>query len=270
MWPYVLGIFIAATLAVKTAYSEFDSVSPAVSYCLNYKGAVKLSDDHAILCFDGPINADRDTSAVYELKPGGFFVVRSNGGFATPAIILSNILLRKNATVIIYDYCLSACANYFLIASLTTHVVKGTIVAWHGAPQTVYCAPSDIEVMEKFHRNAIERMKFNRDAPDEYVTGVLSPELICKTGELSDAFFRQREIDNRHIFKPQTAYTRKMFDFAMKVALDKTNIFWMWNPKNHGDYFKSRIIYESYPSSQEVVDELIGQLGLWMRVFYDP
>jgi hypothetical protein len=46
---------------------------------------------------------------------------------------IANILREKDALIVLYDYCLSACANYILIASGQAYVVKDTIVAWHGA-----------------------------------------------------------------------------------------------------------------------------------------
>src|SRR5712691_5139699 len=113
IWPCIAGIVLAVTLDVKSARCEFDGPRHAVDYCRPYTGTIKLSDDGTILCFDGAITADRNTAAFHELKQNGFFVVRSPGGYAAIGIVLSEILLDKNATVIIYDYCLSGCANYF-------------------------------------------------------------------------------------------------------------------------------------------------------------
>ena len=171
MWSYVLGIVLAG-IAHGAAYSEFDAFSSAAIYCSRHKNAIKLSEDRAILCFDGPITADRDATAFHELKQDGLFVIRSPGGFAPVAIILSNILLEKKATVIVYDYCFSACANYFLIASFKTYVTKNAIVAWHGGSPRIYCGTGDLERIRKSHREA---------PPTD---GSPPPELICKSGEL--------------------------------------------------------------------------------------
>ena len=257
IWSCVLAVF-AATLALKPAYSEFDNVLPALNYCQKFNNTIKLSDDRAILCFDGPITANRNADAFHQLEQNGFFVIRSTGGFAPVGIILSNILQEKGATVIVYDYCLSACANYFLIASSRTYVSKNAIVAWHGGPQKTYCTVSDLETMKKSYRNA------------PIADGRLAPELVCKTGELLEAFFSQRGIYDRHIYSPQTAYTKKMVEMAARETANKRKIFWMWNPQNYGDYFKSRIIYESYPASQDNVDKLLTRHRLGIRVFYDP
>ncbi len=254
------GIVLASAISHEAASFELDKFSLATTYCSNFRNAIKLSEDRTILCFDGPITSDRDTAAFYDLKQNGFFVVRSPGGFTPVGIILSNILLEKKATVVVYDYCLSACANYFLIASLQTYVTKNTIVAWHGGPPGIYCGTGDVERMRERYR----------DAPTIDGLPAPSPELVCKTGELLQAFFKERGIDGRHTYRPQTAYTRKMFDMAVTEALNKRRIFWMWHPQNYGDYFKSTITYESYPTSQDEVDDLITRLRLGIRVFYDP
>jgi hypothetical protein len=256
----IFGIVFASTTPYEAASFELEKFSFATTYCSNFRNAIKLSEDRTILCFDGPITTDRDVAAFYELKENGFFVVRSPGGFTPVGIILSNILFEKRATVVVYDYCLSACANYFLIASLKTYVTKNTVVAWHGGSQKIYCGPGDIERLREYQRNA----------PTIYGLPVPPPELVCKTGELLQAFFKQRGIDDRHIYEPQTAYTKKMFDMAVAEALNKRRIFWMWHPQNYGDYFKSTVTYESYPSSQDDVDDIINRLQLGVRIFYDP
>lgn len=43
----------------------------------------------------------------------------------------------------------------------------------------------------------------------------------------------------------------------------------MWSPENYRDYFKDRIVYESYPSKDEVA-EIVSRFQLGIRVIYDP
>ena len=47
---------------------------------------------------------------------------------------LADILRDRHATVVVYDYCFSACANYLLIASDLTYVLKGSFVLRHNSP----------------------------------------------------------------------------------------------------------------------------------------
>src|SRR5439155_24941513 len=47
------------------------------------------------------------------------------------AAALSGIVRHRHATVGVHDYCFSACAMFFLIASHQSYVLKGALVAWH-------------------------------------------------------------------------------------------------------------------------------------------
>jgi hypothetical protein len=90
----------------------------AVDYC---RGTVPrpmaLSSDRRILCFDGWVDDGMDLSPVRDLGEDGLFVVRSFGGHAATAIALSYLLRDRHATIVVYDYCVSACASYFFVAS---------------------------------------------------------------------------------------------------------------------------------------------------------
>jgi hypothetical protein len=87
-------------------------------------GQLALSTDGQILCFDGPIARDMDVSLAKDLKQNGLFVVRSPGGYLGPAIELSDIVRDRQASVVVYDYCFSACAEFFLIASHQTRATS--------------------------------------------------------------------------------------------------------------------------------------------------
>jgi len=84
-----------------------------------------------VLCFDGQIFPDLDISLTDRLRGGGLAVVRSFGGDAVFAIRLAEAFLERHATVVIYDYCLSACASFLLVASTKAFVLKDILVAWH-------------------------------------------------------------------------------------------------------------------------------------------
>jgi hypothetical protein len=89
---------------------------------------------NAVLCFDGTIGRDLDWDNFHKLKNNSLFVMRSIGGDGISAMKAADILLEKHATVVVYDYCLSACADAFLVASKETSVAKNTVVAWHSVP----------------------------------------------------------------------------------------------------------------------------------------
>lgn len=103
----------------------------ASDYCRSATARpIALSDDQAILCLDGLIERDTDLSPAKKLKEGGLFVVRSAGGHIASAIALADVLRERRAVVVVYDQCLSSCANYLLIASDRSYVLKGALVAW--------------------------------------------------------------------------------------------------------------------------------------------
>src|SRR5690349_15855391 len=135
-WPLVVSILLAL-LQPCASRAQDEPVDKeiyhlAVEYC---RGTVPrpmaLSSDRRILCFDGWVEKDMDVSLARDLGEGGLFVARSLGGDIASAIALSDLLRERAATVVIYDFCLSACADYIFIASHRTYVLKGSLVAWH-------------------------------------------------------------------------------------------------------------------------------------------
>ena len=105
----------------------------AAAYCANESSSAKLNEDGMILCFDGFIGHNVPIDLIGKLNDGGMFVVRSPGGYGMVAMKMADVLMARNATVIIRDYCLSACANYLLVATSRTYVLKDALVAWHRA-----------------------------------------------------------------------------------------------------------------------------------------
>jgi hypothetical protein len=243
-------LWVAAALgfAISDAQGRSEAISRAVQECLSQwpspKGqAGRLSDDGSVLCFDGPIDLDLDLTPLSGLQRDGFFVVRSPGGYNEKAMTMADMLAEKNATVVIRDCCWSACANYLLIASNQTYVLANAIVAWHGGHAN--CGNPEVA-------GAIRRL---------YVP--------CYSSDQSRDFFAKRGIDSRHIVMPQTRYSKQMLYAAMPSATDKRSLLWMWHPKNHRDYFKDRIVYESYPD-EDFVYAFMRQWRERVRFIYDP
>ena len=256
-------IFSAILLFSELARSEVSPTSAATNYCSNYNVAnpgnetrIQLSEDRRTICFDGVIKPDLDAATFERLADDGFFVVRSWGGYTEPAMAISDILLQRRAKVVIRDYCLSACANHFLIASYETYVMENAIIAWHGGHPRVSC--DDVE-----RAGLMSTTTESRKRVDFWKAN-------CHKTQAVNDFFSKRGIDGRFIYQPQTQYTKKIFDAALRGSGNRQTIFWMWNPQNHQSYFKSKIVYERYPQSQDEVDEIIGQHRLGIRVFYDP
>jgi hypothetical protein len=258
---FFLAVIMTIVPHIEEARSQSDEVEHALDTCRQLPRTITLNDDRTVLCFDGPIEVGMNLSVSHRLKERGTFVMRSPGGYDREAMLLSNILREKDALVILYDYCLSACANYVLVAN-RTYVAKDTIVAWHGGRRPTVTA-------EKCRG---EGLKFLREdlAPYYGPDTNRAVDDICETDALHRTFFQERGMDNRHALEPQTYYTRKMVKLISSEQIDRTRVFWMWNPKNYGDSFKSRVSFVSYPQSQDEVDSLASKLRLGVRIVFDP
>jgi len=228
------------------ALAHENAIAEAVKYCRHFAGLVGLNDDHTILCFDSRIIPGQESASIPNLRDGGMFVIRSSGGSVKAAIEIANVLQQKNALVVIYDYCLSACAGFIFIASAETFVTRDAIVAWH-AP----CSSASIK---------------------EYT--LAEKEKRCATIIPPSEFFNRRAVDRRtsveqFVYSPQSEHTRKMVQIAYDGAEYYGDVFWMWNPRHYNSYFKAKIAYESYPASQSEVDEIAKKLRL-PNIIYDP
>jgi hypothetical protein len=259
---FVISVLLAAVFGLRPAHSAFEDLSAAVAYCRGHGGLVKLNEDQTTLCFDGPIIDGQDDIPFHQLKQNGMFVVRSNGGYTLAAINLANILREKDARTVIYDYCLSACVNFFLVAASQAYVMRKTVIAWHGTFERAHCRGQVLEIVRKSGREYY-RLPQGDSIPENI-------RKICQAHDLVEMFFKQRGIADRHVYEPQPEGIKKLFYLAMKQGGDGTNIAWMWNPRNYGEYFKIPIVYESYPASQAEVDQILADAGLRVQIFYDP
>jgi hypothetical protein len=259
---FVMSAVLAGFFLPQPAQSAPLEVSTAVAHCRERRGLIQLSDDQMLLCFDSKVFKEQDEAPFRALKQHGLFVVRSIGGSSSTAIRLANILREKEARILVYDYCLSACAFFFLVASFETYVVKKTVVAWHGTGTRVRCTVQGMEVT----RNG--RVQGRKWFPE----GKVPPDLAerCEAARLWDAFFQQRGISDSHLYEPQPLDIRKRFHLNISQGGQGMGIFWMWHPRNYRDYFKIPITYEAYPGSQEEVDQILAHAALRLQVFYDP
>ena len=257
-----LSAFGSGSGHAQEAVSDRDAYYRAVAYCRgDVPRPMALSPDGQILCFDGPVPSDLDTSPAKDLRENGFFVARSPGGDGGPAARLSDIVRDHHATVIIYDFCNSACAMFFQIASYQTYVLKGTLVTWHypqsGDPDHPFCnfliAPRDGEP---------KRLQ-------------LGP---CQSGgergvyrywTSLDRFLEERLFDPSAV-PPQSLYVRKIVASRYAERGFYSDILWTLHPRYYPQLFKTKVVYEAYPQSQEEVDELQARLRLPVRVIHDP
>lgn len=236
-----------------------------VDYCRNSPQRIALSDDRMVFCFDGFIERRLNIGTLDGLRDNGYFVVRSPGGYFESAGPIADVLRKKKAKVVIYDYCLSACANYFFVASGETLVSGKTIVAWHGEPPMPNC-PYPRRSLDTNIRP--ERPPTKKDAaPNEYLNE------ICGLNDVRNEFFSKRGIDSRFIFEPQSPYTKKMAGvIGQGMGYLDRSVFWMWNPRYYAAYFRTpEITYNSYPKDELEVDQILEKSRISsIRVVYDP
>jgi hypothetical protein len=260
--PLVRDGVLAAAGFSGAAHADRDTITLALTYCSVHRHGVKLKDDGRILCFDDRIRRDMNLDDFRRLADDGTFVVRSMGGDVLTAMAAANILLEKNATVVVRDYCLSACASAFFVGGNATFVAKDAVVAWHTADwkswlQRINCPAWDTRAWT-FADGAARKKQLEQLA------------IWCKFAEYYYSFFKIRKISYRFTRYPQTAHTMKMFNLIVGQGTDENRVFWTWNPTNHKGYFNNRITYDSYPESQDEVDEIMRRAGFRFRVIYDP
>lgn len=233
---------------------DFRVYARAAEHCRGVEQRpMALDDDKRILCFDGLIPDEQDISLANGLQEGGLFVVRSPGGDSKSAILLADLLRDKRAIIVVYDYCISACASFLAMASAETYVLKNSIVAWHLTPSPHYCAVP--VVARDGGPKRIEKWPCS-DARygGEYVE------------DWDGFFYRSRGFDPQFQGPPQSFFVRRI----LKGLLDWTGVLpevvWTLNPKYYAS-IKTKIFYEAYPKSQEEVDAVYIFGG---RIIYDP
>jgi len=237
----------------------------AADYCRGVAvRPIALSDDQAILCLDGLIEKETDVSPARRLREGGLFVVRSAGGDIAAAIALAKVLRERSAVVVVYDKCLSSCANYLLIASDRSYVLKGALVAWDyesSDPALPSCAKF---AMEKT-RDGDYRLQRGSCRPLPADEAQWREILLAQTG-----LYKERMVDPHFEPPPDNRYLRKIVKSLYPDTLAYPHIGWTLHPRYFARLFKTMIVYESYPEGQAEVDEIVARLRLDMKVIYDP
>jgi len=264
-WPFAFMALLVLLNPDESRAQEqvFDKESyhRVVDYC---RGPVPrpmaLSSDQRILCFDGWADDGMDLSLARDLGENGLFVVRSFGGHAATAIALSYLLRDRHATVVVYDYCVSACASYFFIASNQTYVIEGSLAAWRNLASG-FADCTSLKVPRDQGPKKIQRVP----CPDTLVKDIAKHKAVIST---VNRFYSERTVNPVFEPPPDSFRVRR----ALKNLYEETgvypNVAWTLNPRYH-EAFKTKILYEAYPKSQEDVDAMVARLHLG-RVIYDP
>lgn len=238
--------------------AERASYAEALAYCRgDVPRPLALRSDKLVLCLDGMIDNPIDPWTVHDLAQGGLFVVRSAGGKIRTAIQLADLLLSKQATVIVNDYCLANCANYLFFASLATFVPRESLVAWRNVVEPGEC-PAFSETRDP------GAPLFNSGPCDR---GFHDGRRYRYFDQYKQEFYSARV---RRFQLPESVAIRRTF----KRKFDETgkypeNVFWTWNPRFYSMY-RTKVFYEAYPESQDEVDAIAAHIGLHEHIIYDP
>ncbi|MGJ5102519.1 hypothetical protein ACQR2D_28970 [Bradyrhizobium sp. HKCCYLRH2057] len=234
----------------------------AVNHCRHAGQApMSLSPDKRVLCFDGVLAENMDVSSAKDLHDGGLFVVRSFGGHTIPAVTLSDIVRDRRATVVVYDHCLSACAQFLLVASDKTYILKDTLVAWHYPQGLELCtyleAPRDGEPKK------VQRGPCRQGGEHGFTYERTFTE-----------FFKDRAVKPPLSLPTDSLYVRRIVRNLYAESGVFRDVMWTLHPRYYPSLFKTKITYEAYPESQDEVDDMVKRLGLSagrsVKVIYDP
>jgi hypothetical protein len=253
--PILCRSILSWLLLGSVSLADTEKIEEAIAACRELPRGLHLSADKSRACFEGPMFDASILTELRRLTNGGTFVIKSSGGDIYIAMRVANLLRERNARVVTYDLCLSACANALFVATHRTIVAAHTVVAWHGAPPVLNYCPS------------LEQMLPSTRYDQETVKQKLA--LYCANLELVRTFYASRGLDGKFAQSPQTPHTRKART-ATESPSDPRAVFWMWHPDNHQDAFRGRVIYLGYPAGQNEVDTIAARHGLLVPIIYDP
>jgi len=258
---YALMFFTLCASAIRADDVDFGPYTRAAEFCRgNVKRALAFDLDQRVLCYDGLLTTDVDISQAKSLRPNGLFVVRSRGGDILVASTLADILRQRNATVVVYDYCFSACASYLLLASYKTFVLRNTLVAWHYTVDPRWCpslVSSEEDDPKRLEKSPCPDAPSNVQEGDRY------------RRDLNSKFYVGRAVDPLFDDPPESFTIRKVLRRMFEGTGRYPDVMWTWNPRYYASALRTKVTYEAYPQSQDEVDAMVARLHS-SRVIYDP
>jgi hypothetical protein len=255
------AILLSPLASARAQQPDFSEYHRAADYCRgDVARPMALSPDRRILCFDGTIGTEQNYAAVNELSDGGLFVVRSRGGDVFTAMDLADAVRNRHATVVVYDYCFSACASYLLMASTMAFVLSDTLVTWHYPKRSSWC-PSLVWPKDEGPQR-LEKSPCATASPEEK-----DGDKYRRSRNLK--FYLGRAIDNRFDDPPESVSIRRILRHMFENGGAYPGVSWTWNPRHYPSALTVRIAYQAYPADQAEVDALAAKF-LSGPVLYDP
>lgn len=247
----VLGAVFTSKSDAQQPENDWDLYHLAVEYCRGpLQRPIASGPDRRIVCFDGWIDDGMDLSAISDLQDNGLFVDRSFGGHGATAIALSRLLQERHATVVVYDYCLAACASFLLIASDHAYVTSNSIVAWRVLDdRRTEC----ISVGETNDRRGKRLRRTSCPEASSEQKGKVDTAI-----RLERDFYAKRTVDPNFGGPPDSTYTRR----TIKNIYDQLGIYPMiaWTPKSQ----ISRLLQDPR-SSTKPTPEIRKKSTRWRR-----
>jgi len=246
----------------RAQQTDFSVYARAVEYCRgNVERPMALDLDKRVLCLDGELLSGQDVSLAKGLEDKGLFVVRSPGGDVATAIALADLLQDRRATVVVYDYCVLACASYLLFASEQTFVLKNSLVAWHYPIDPHWC-PS----MAMAKDGGPKRLEIApcSSATPGYQDG------YKRFQDINRDFYAARGADPLVEWPPQSVFIRKTLGRKFEGTGTVPDFYWTWNPRHTASAIKTKIVYEAYPQTQDEVDAIAARISFYHPVIHDP
>jgi hypothetical protein len=246
----------------------------AVAHCRSKPKQLSLNEEKSIFCFDGEVRQEQHASSLELLNSEGLFVVRSPGGSGIAAARIATLLEEKKVIVVIYDYCLSACASFFFVAGARTYVLKDTIVAWHyGWRAWLPC--EDVGYGIEYRNSDGARRLSNGRVCYEYTEKDREVQKALRS--IATPFFARRIVDLQRFNldrPPRSAHIAMILRSKARDTGTSPEVFWTWNPRYHKSTLRTDVFYEKYPESQDDVDALMQRfLGKHVKsnsVLHDP
>jgi hypothetical protein len=259
-----LCVLVCSGAGFASDKGDHENYALAIQYCRSIPGQKFFNEELNVFCFDGEIIRDQDVERVQRAKGVKIFVVRSHGGDLATASKIAELLNKMHVGVVIYDYCLSACALFFLPASDGTYVAKDSLVAWH-----LWHAGAEIcgEVIR--NSNATKRLRRKLCSNDQPLFAGGDDETVA------DNFLATRVIPPTKFtldHPPQSDYVANRLVLMFEQSGVFPDVLWTWNPRYSKNTLKTQVEYEAYPESQDQVDDLAKRLLGYRanRVIYDP
>lgn len=140
-----LWVVMAAPAGALAHYFEPDSGLAQIAQCEAAEGEPLVfgdSDgfqtrvtqgDPGLLCVDGAVTDAFADWYVPRADQFGDVVIRSLGGRGAAGVRTGEAALQAGTHVVVWDYCISACANGLVIGAARVTVPEPAILAWHGS-----------------------------------------------------------------------------------------------------------------------------------------